>query len=112
SDSVHPGKGPQFYASERSNAVKQYLTSHDIPPDWIRTTTSREKPATRPIDTAANAQSKASARSATIEIGESENLARAIHQRGLDDRFGDHPQISPAKPDGRFRPLGAPANLL
>jgi hypothetical protein len=91
SESVRPGKGPQVYASERADAVKQYLISRDIPPDWIQTTTSRESPQGRRGDVSGSPERKALARSATIEIGESESVAKAAHRRGLENRYADPP---------------------
>jgi hypothetical protein len=110
SESVKPGKGPQFYASERADAVKGYLIEHDVPPDWIQTTTSRETPQKRRTSVGGTSGQKASARSATIDIGESEDVARAIHRRSLDDRFGDYPEIRRAPPESKSRLLGKTAN--
>jgi hypothetical protein len=112
SESVKPGKGPQLYASERADAVKRYLIEHDVPPDWIQTTTSRETPQNRRASVGGTPEQKASARSATIDIGASEDVARATHRRSLDNRFGDYPQIGPAPPESRFRPVGKSANQL
>jgi hypothetical protein len=112
SESVKPGKAPQFYASERADAVKRYLIEHDVPPDWIQTTTSRETPQNRRTSVGGTPEQKAWARSATIDIGKSEDVARATLRRSLDNRFGDYPEIGPAPPESKRRPLGKIANRL
>lgn len=110
SESVNPGKGPQFYASERADAVRRYLIEHDVPSDWIQTTTSRETPQNRSTSVRGKPKQKALARSATIDIGASEDAARETHRRSLDNRFGDYPQIEPAPPESRWRLPGKSLN--
>src|SRR5206468_1879658 len=67
-----------------------YLIAQHIPDDWIQTTTSRESP--RVSVGESPDRSKASARSATIDIGESENVARAAHRRSVENRYADPPE--------------------
>ncbi|SIT49799.1 hypothetical protein BN2475_1840001 [Paraburkholderia ribeironis] len=111
SDSVKPGKGPQYYASERAKAVKDYLVKHDVPPDWIQTTTSRETPNPHP-NMHATPDQKTAARSATIDVGASEDPVRAILHRSLDNRYADYPEIGPAPPEAKSRAKGKFFNQL
>lgn len=72
SESRLPGKGPEEYASRRAAALKTYLVLRGVPEAWIQTDTSREA-SVRSLSAGAVSDAKALARSATIEIGMSED---------------------------------------